>query len=226
MKIRFNDLVLYEDNHLLVTFKPAGILSQKDKSKDLSMVDYAKEYLKEKYNKPGDAYVGLVHRLDRMTEGVLVLTKTSKAAARLSEDMKNGLWEKTYLALVHGLIEQDGRLTDYVEHIDDSKKMRVSKVGVGQIAKLNYQVLGNFKKTTLLKINLETGRHHQIRVQMSHFNHPVVGDNLYGKKEHIDLMLACMKIKFKHPTLDQMLEIEANPRSSKWNKYLKGDQSQ
>ena len=222
MKIRFSDLVLYEDNHLLVTFKPAGVLSQKDKSKDLSMVDYAKEYLKEKYQKPGDAYVGLVHRLDRMTEGVLVLTKTSKAAARLSEDIKNNLWDKTYLCLVHGELTDDGRLTDYVEHIDSSKKMQICKVGTGQIAKLRYEILGKFKKTTLLKVKLETGRHHQIRVQMANFNHPIVGDHLYGKKEHCDLMLACTKISFKHPTLDKIVEFEAQPRSAKWNKYLKG----
>ena len=227
MRINFADLVLYEDNHLLVVFKPSGILSQLDNSKDECMVDLAKNYLKEKYQKPGNVYVGLVHRLDRMTEGVLVLTKTSKAASRLSEDIRFGKWEKTYLCLVEGIINADGRLTDYLTKIEDTKKMKVLPIkesANGQLAKLSYQVVKKFDNETLLKVYLETGRHHQIRVQMANFKHPLVGDLLYGNsKIKKDLFLACIKIKFKHPTLDKMIEIEALPRSAKWNKYLKGD---
>ena len=118
MKVHFEDLILYEDNHLLVINKPAGLLSQADHTKDVDVTILAKDYLKNKYNKPGNVYVGLVHRLDRMTEGVLVLTKTSKAASRLSEDIKNHEWDKTYLALVHGRVAKGTKLTDWLVNDD------------------------------------------------------------------------------------------------------------
>ncbi len=223
MRVNFSDLVLYEDNHLLVIFKPSNVICQDDISKDESIVTMAKKYLKDKYQKPGNVYVGLVHRLDRMTEGVLVLAKTSKAASRLSDDIRNGQWEKHYLALVNGIINVDGRLTDYVDKINDTKKMMIVPAGHGQLAKLSYQVIKTFKAETLLKVNLETGRHHQIRVQFAGFKHPLVGDTLYGNpKVHKDLYLACIKISFKHPTTDKLIEISSLPRSTKWHKYLEG----
>ena len=221
MKIDFNNLVLYEDNHLLVINKPANVLSQEDNTKDQDIVNLAKHYLRVKYDKPGNVYVGLVHRLDRMTEGVMVLAKTSKAASRLSDDIRNNNWHKQYIAVVHGKINNDSRLTDYVEHIDNTKKMRVVKPGNGQKAELEYKVLGYFENHTVLLINLITGRHHQIRIQFSNFGHPLVGDNLYGNpKERIDLMLSCYSIRFKHPTQEQDIEIIDLPRSKKWKKIL------
>ena len=221
MKIDFNDIVLYEDNHLLVINKPANVLSQEDNTKDPDIINLGKAYLKIKYNKPGNVYLGLVHRLDRMTEGVMVLAKTSKAASRLSESIRNGFLTKQYIALVHGTIEKDSRLTDYLEHIDNTKKMKVVGPGKGQKAVLEYKVLGHVKDNTLVLFNLITGRHHQIRVQFANFKHPLVGDSLYGnKKERIDLMLSCYMIKFKHPTLDKEIEIVDLPRSKKWKKIL------
>jgi len=222
MSINFENLILYEDNHLLVVHKPAKLLSQKDNTKDIDVVSLTKDYLISKYQKRGDAYVGLVHRLDRMTEGVMVLTKTSKAASRLSNDIVNNNWHKTYLCLVEGIIEKDSRLLDYLDHDSNTKKMKIVKVGTGQKAELEYSVVAHFKDKTLLKVNLITGRHHQIRVQMANFKHPIVGDSLYGvnKFKH-DLMLACIEIRFKHPTLDKVIDIKSLPKSKKWKKYLK-----
>lgn len=221
MKINFEELILYEDNHLLVINKPANCLSQEDNTKDPDIVNLAKEYLKVKYNKPGNVYIGLVHRLDRMTEGVMVLTKTSKAASRLSDDIRKGKWKKEYIAVVHGKIDKDSRLTNYVDHIENTKKMKIVKPGMGQKAELEYKVLGYDKDNTILLINLLTGRHHQIRVQFAAFNHPLVGDTLYGNsKERIDLMLSCYSITFKHPTQEQEVCIKTLPSSKKWKKLL------
>ena len=221
MKIDFNSIVLYEDNHLLIINKPANLLSQEDNTKDIDVVNLAKNYLKVKYDKPGNVYVGLVHRLDRMTEGVMVLAKTSKSASRLSDDIRNNNWHKQYLAVVHGKVNDDSRLTDYLEHVENTKKMKIVKPGSGQKAELEYKVLGYFDNKTVLLINLITGRHHQIRVQFSNFGHPLVGDTLYGNsKEKCDLMLACYSISFKHPTQDHILNIKTLPKSKKWKKIL------
>ncbi|MBR2891678.1 MAG: RluA family pseudouridine synthase [Bacilli bacterium] len=221
MKIDFSKLVLFEDNHLLVINKPANILSQEDNTKDLDVVNLAKNYLKVKYEKPGNVYVGLVHRLDRMTEGVMVLAKTSKCASRLSVDIRNNNWSKMYIAVVHGIIEKNSRLTDYLDHIDNSKKMKVVKPGSGQKAELEYSVLGHYDGKTILLIKLITGRHHQIRVQFSNYGYPLVGDTLYGNpKERCDLMLSCYSISFKHPTLNETVTFKDLPRGKKWKKIL------
>ena len=224
MKYNFYEYLIYEDNHLLIINKPANLLSQADNTKDPDVVNLAKDYLKFQYNKPGNVYVGLVHRLDRMTEGVLVLAKTSKAASRLSDAIKANEWHKSYIALVHGHIDKGTKLTNYLDHVDDTKKMQVVKPGNGQKAELIFDVLGYVGDNTVIKINLLTGRHHQIRVQLAAFGHPLVGDTLYGNpKEKIDLMLCCISITFKHPTLDKYLEINCLPKSKKWSNILKED---
>lgn len=221
MKYVFENYILYEDNHLLIINKPANLLSQADNTKDDDCVNLAKEYLKYKYNKPGNVYVGLVHRLDRMTEGVLVLTKTSKAAARLSEEIKNNEWHKEYIAVVKGHIDQGTKLTNWVDHIDDTKKMQVVKVGTGQKAELIFDVLGYVGDNTVIKVNLLTGRHHQIRLQLANYGHPLIGDTLYGNiKDRTDLMLACVNISFKHPTQDVVMNVKCLPKSKKWQKII------
>ena len=222
MKVNFENLIIFEDNHLLVINKPAGLLSQADRTKDVDVTILAKEYLKQKYDKPGNVYLGLVHRLDRMTEGILVLAKTSKCASRLSEAIKNHEWDKTYLAVVHGKIEKDQKLTDWLVNDVATKKVSITKAGTGQKCELWFEVLEQIGDTTLIKVHLLTGRHHQIRAQLAHFGYPLVGDCLYGNpKERGDLMLACTKISFKHPTKDEMVSFECQPKSSKWKKYLK-----
>lgn len=222
MKVDFESLIIYEDNHLLVINKPAGLLSQADHTKDVDVTVLAKAYLKDKYVKEGNVYLGLVHRLDRMTEGILVLAKTSKCASRLSEAIKEHQWDKTYLAVVHGKIEQGQKLTDWLLNEEANKKVAVVKAGTGQKCELWFEVLAIFNDKTLIKVHLLTGRHHQIRVQLAHFGHPLVGDCLYGNpKERGDLMLACTNISFKHPTKDEMVNLSCLPKSSKWKKYLK-----
>lgn len=220
MKFNYSEIVLYEDNHILVVHKPANLLSQADNTKDIDLVTLTKAYLKIKYNKPNNVYVGLVHRLDRMTEGVMVLAKTSKAASRLSDDIRENKIYKKYLALTYGVITKNSRLTDYVRHIDNTKKMEVCKPGTGQLAELSYEVVNTYKDKTLVHINLITGRHHQIRVQFSKFGHPLVGDLLYGPNKKCDLMLSCCELKFTHPTLKTEMTFKSLPRSKKWEKLI------
>ena len=165
--------IIYEDNHLLVVEKPQNVLVQADNTNDLDLLTSLKKYIKEKYNKPGEVYLGLVHRLDRPTGGIMVFAKTSKAAKRLSEDIKNDKFHKEYLAIVHGILkEKEGTLENYLLR-DDNKKTIVTTKEKGKIAILSYKVLESKNNLTLVKINLKTGRHHQIRVQFSNINHPL-----------------------------------------------------
>ena len=206
--------VVYEDNHIIVVIKPKGIPSQKDKTGDKDMLTYVKEYIKEKYNKPNEVYLGLVHRLDRMTEGLMVFGRTSKGASRLSNCIREGNFKKEYLAVVEGKLEKDGVLEDYL--LKDEKN-NVSKVvdknnKKAKYAKLEYKVLGYTKDEnyTYVKIKLYTGRTHQIRVQFSNIAHPLFGDVKYGGKKG-DLALVAYKLKFIHPTKDEICEFEYIP---------------
>lgn len=219
MKYNFSEMILYEDNHLLVVHKPTNLLSQADNTKDLDLVTLAKSFLKIKYNKPGNVYVGLVHRLDRMTEGVLVLAKTSKAAARLSEQIRNQEWVKQYVAVVYGKTGNTTKLTNYLKHLDDSKKMTESKLGEGQKAELYFNTIDSNDKYSIVDVKLITGRHHQIRVQFSLFGHPLVGDVLYGYSTKHDLMLCCYKLTIKHPISNEILTFVTKPKNKNWVKY-------
>lgn len=211
--------VVYEDNHVIVVIKPAGIPSQADKSNDLDMLTLVKEYLKEKYNKPGNVYVGLVHRLDRMTSGLMVFAKTSKGASRLSNSIREGDFKKEYLAVITGRLEGSGELQNYLfkdERTNTSSVVNETKKNA-KLAKLDYKVLGNTvykdKVYTYVRIKLHTGRHHQIRVQFSHINHPLYGDVKYGGIKG-DLALVACSLKFIHPTKDEMMEFEFMPEKN------------
>ena len=220
MKYNFSEMVLYEDNHLLVVHKPTNMLSQEDNTKDLDLVNFAKSYLKIKYNKPGNVYVGLVHRLDRMTEGIIVLAKTSKAASRLSEQIRNQEWIKEYYAVVTGEVSNVTKLTHYLKHIENTKKMEQTKPGDGQKAELNFEVISKNQKYSVVDVKLITGRHHQIRVQFSLFGHPLIGDMLYGTGKKHDLMLCCHRLTIKHPTTNEIMTFETKPKNKNWTKYL------
>jgi len=217
MRINMKDLkVIYEDNHLIVVIKPAGVPSQADKTGDTDMLTLVKAYIKEKYNKPGEVYLGLVHRLDRMTEGIMVFARTSKGASRLSEAIRNGDFKKEYIAAVQGKLEGNGHLQNYLfkdERTNTSFVVEESKK-TAKIASLDYNVLGytNFKGKdyTYVKIKLHTGRHHQIRVQMSHIGHPLYGDVKYGGVKGELALFAC-NLKFIHPTKDDIMEFNAMP---------------
>ena len=202
--------VLYEDNHIIVVVKPPNILSQADNTNDLDMLTIIKKYLKEKYNKPGNVYLGLVHRLDRPVSGVMVFAKTSKAASRLSDQVRTHTFKKTYLAVVNGILKKDSdELVDYiVKQNDNSSKISVKEEG--KIAKLRYQVLErNYDENlTLVKVYLETGRHHQIRVQMANIGHVLYGDQRYGKQDKNQIALFSNSLEFVHPVKKETLKIE------------------
>lgn len=200
--------IIYEDNHLIVVEKPINIPTQEDNTKDKDLLTILKEYIKEKYNKPGNVYLGLVHRLDRPVGGIMVFARTSKAASRLSEQVRNKTFKKTYNAVVIGNIENTGKLKDYL--LKDEKRNIVKVDEKGKEAILNFKKL-NFKDNmSLVEINLETGRSHQIRVQMSHHGYPLFGDQKYNKTSKVgeQIALFAKKIEFVHPTTNELLTFE------------------
>lgn len=207
--------ILYEDNHIIVCYKPKGILSQADGSDKQDMLTLIKAYIKEKYNKPGDVYIGLVHRLDLNTSGVMVFARTSKAASRLSEQIRNNEFKKEYLALVEGVLtnKNDIELISYIKKDEGLKKSFINPNG--QKSVLEYRVLTNSKindkEVSLVNIKLHTGRFHQIRCQMSSINHTLYGDKKYGSKINIDPLLFPLyayKLIFTHPTLKTEMVFE------------------
>ena len=210
--------VLYEENHIIVVIKPYNIPSQSDKTNDIDMLSLVKEYIKEKYQKPGNVYVGLVHRLDRPVGGIMVFAKTSKAASRLSESIRNKSFSKTYLAVVNGKFEkQNGILENYLwkdEALNMSKVVSKDKKGA-KLARLTYEVLAEKNDLSLVKINLETGRHHQIRVQFSNAGHSLYGDQKYGKDSMgKQIALWAYRLEFKHPVKDEIMKFEALPEKN------------
>lgn len=200
--------IIYEDNHLLVVEKPINIPTQEDNTKDKDLLTILKEYIKEKYNKPGNVYLGLVHRLDRPVGGIMVFARTSKAASRLSEQVRNKIFKKTYNAVVIGNINKEGKLKDYL--LKDEKKNIVKVDKNGKEAILNFKKLDFKNNMSLVEINLETGRSHQIRVQMSHYGYPLFGDQKYNKtsKTGEQIALFAKKIEFIHPTTNELLTFE------------------
>lgn len=217
--------ILYEDNHVIVVLKPQNVPSQADESGDKDMLTMVKEYIKEKYNKPGNVYVGLVHRLDRPTGGVMVFAKTSKAAARLTEQFKNKEAEKTYFAVVCGILKaKQTKLVNYL--LKDEKNNIVKVVPMATTgakrAELDYTVLEEKDGFSLLKVKLETGRGHQIRVQLSTIGNPIYGDQKYGKDmPKANLNLFAVELKFKHPTTGDTMVFRAYPPENlkAWNLF-------
>ena len=214
-----NIKILYEDNHLLVVIKPINILSQSDITENPDMLSILKEYIKKKYNKPGNVYLGLVHRLDKPTGGIMVFARTSKAARRLSEQIKNKTFKKTYLAVVHGNIKDKDTFIDYLEKIDT--KSYITTKDKGKYAELNYNKLDYNKKEdlSLVKINLKTGRNHQIRLQFSSRNYPLYGDNKYGNDSNKNLGLYAYKLEFIHPTTKEKLTFTNYPDYNPFTKF-------
>lgn len=210
--------VLYEDNQIIVVEKEPNIPSQQDKTGDIDMLTLVKNYVKEKYNKKGEAYIGLVHRLDRPVGGVMVFARTSKSASRLSEQVRNKTLKKTYIAVVDGKIEnKEGILEDYLykdERNNISKVVNKEKKN-SKLAKLEYEVLEYIEKTDLtkVKINLFTGRHHQIRVQFANFGHSLFGDQKYGTRgKGKQIRLWAFRLELEHPTTKENMIFESEPK--------------
>ncbi len=221
-------IILYEDNHIIVCYKEKGILSQADNTQSLDMLTILKSYIKEKYQKPGNVYLGLVHRLDRNTDGVMIFAKTSKAASRLSLDIKNNNFHKSYLAIVEGNLSGKKTLKDMLYYDEKNKKAYIKNTKDSKEAILEYEVLASKNNMSLLKINLKTGRHHQIRCQLSNVGHPIVGDIKYGS--HIQMgnsyLLTAYELTFMHPTKKQKMTFKYLPNDKyfddfKTNRLLK-----
>lgn len=231
VKIEKNEInlkVIYEDNHIIVVEKPANIPSQGDKTGDLDMLTIIKAYLKEKYNKPGNVYLGLVHRLDRPVGGVMVFAKTSKAAARLSEQVREKVFKKKYLVIVNGKFEEKkGTLKDYLLKNERLNKSRVVEEGTknSKYAELDYEVLKYDKEQnlSLLKIDLHTGRHHQIRVQLSSRDHSIYGDAKYnGRGSARQLYLWAYELTIQNVISKEEMTFTSIPEKEKAWKILEG----
>lgn len=211
--------ILYEDNHIIVAEKPPNIPSQSDKTEDEDMLTIIKQYIKEKYNKTGNVYLGLVHRLDRPVGGVMIFAKTSKAASRLSEQVRNKTFKKEYLAIVDGKIDQQkGILEDYLLKNQANNISKVVKENTknAKYAKLEYEVLKYNEEInlSLLKILLHTGRHHQIRVQLSHFGHSICGDQKYGTRGRgKQIALWAYQLTIEHPITKEKMSFRDLPET-------------
>ena len=216
--------ILYEDNHIIVAVKPSGVLSQSDGSNAPDMLTILKAYIKEKYQKPGDVYLGLVHRLDRPVSGVMVFARTSKAASRLSEQIRQRKVDKIYRCVVDGILEGEGRLENYISKDEARNIVTVSdteKPGY-KASYLDYRALASKDGLTLAEVRLGTGRSHQIRAQMAQSGHPLIGDRKYGKSDDRtkDIALEAYKLSFEHPVKREFITFEAPvPSGFPWNLF-------
>ena len=209
--------IIYEDNHIIVVEKPYNMLSQSDNTKDLDLQTVLKMYIKEKYHKPGNVYIGLIHRLDRPTGGLMVFARTSKSASRLSEEIRNKNFKKSYLAVINGKTKEKDTLEDYLE-----KQGNISVISTkekGKYAKLCYELIAYKDNLSLVKINLETGRNHQIRLQFKSRNMPLYGDNKYNNEKNKNLGLYAYKLEFTHPTKKERMVFINYPTYSPFNKF-------
>jgi 23S rRNA pseudouridine1911/1915/1917 synthase len=206
--------VLYLDNHLLGLYKPAGLLVQGDETGEVSLLELGKLWLKEHFQKPGLVYLGMVHRLDRPVGGVVLFARTSKAAGRLSSQFREGSVQKRYLAVVEGIPkERSGRLVHYIERGERVSSRILSRpTANAQEARLIYRVLDVSGDLSLIEVVLETGRKHQIRLQMAHIGHPVLGDLRYGASAPMpqkQIALFAIELNVAHPTKGVPVSIQS-----------------
>ena len=218
--------VLYEDNQVIVVIKPQNIPTMSDESKDEDMLSLVKEYVKEKYNKEGNVFIGLVHRLDRPTGGVMVFARNSKSAKRLSEQFQTHSVEKVYYAITNGVVKtRFSKLTNYLKKDEKENIVKIvpmSENGAKK-AELVYNVLEDNGKESLLEVKILTGRSHQIRLQLANIGHSLVGDVKYGKEKGrtSNLGLWAGKLAFDHPTTKERMVFIACPDETiaPWNKF-------
>lgn len=210
--------ILYEDNHIIVCVKPVGVLSQEDHTKDPDMLSILKEYIKAKYKKEGNVFLGLVMRLDRMTSGVMVFARTSKAASRISEQIRNGEVLKKYVAVVQGKVNEHGTLKDYLIKDEKLIKSFVTTKELGKLAVLDYKLVGYKDNLSVVDVLLHTGRHHQIRVQFSNMGNPLYGDKLYGGIGDNHMHLHAYYLSFIHPVTKEPMKFKCLPKGNLWEK--------
>ncbi len=232
-----NIKVLYEDNHIIAVVKPAGVLTQGDSSGEKCLMDMVKDYLKERYKKPGNVFLGLVHRLDKPVSGIVLFGKTSKGASRLSEQFRNHTIQKTYYAIVVGKPKESrGVITEKINKIsffaegftnksDEELLQEIKKATKTRTAELSYEIVKSNDKYSLLKILPKTGRFHQIRVQMAEMGCPVLGDAKYGKqkmpewKDDKSIALCATGILFKSATVEKDIKLEI-PLPEMWQELI------
>lgn len=218
--------ILYEDNHLLIINKKPGEIVQGDKTGDVSLIDILKVYIKEKYNKPGDVFLGLVHRIDRPVSGALIFAKTSKALTRMTQMVKSREFEKTYLAITEQKPPMDEQhLTHFLRKNEASNKSFVVSPGSANSkqADLTYKYIASGKTLHLLEVDLHTGRHHQIRVQLATIGLIIRGDVKYGaRRSNKDgsICLHAYRIRFAHPVGGKLVEVTAPlPDTPEWRSF-------
>lgn len=223
--LNFDINIIYEDNHIIVVEKSPGILVQGDSTKRITLLEIAKKYIKEKYKKPGNVFLGIVHRLDRLTSGIVVFARTSKSAKRLSESFRKHEVKKFYLAICEGKIEkEEGILRNWVYWDKEKHKTQVFNniKPNSKEASTYYKVLYKDKNLSLVILSPETGRKHQLRAQLSHIGYPILGDKKYGSKRNFFkdyIALHCFELKFEHPIKREIMEFKMNPPSF-WNKFF------
>ena len=222
-----DERILYEDNHLIVVNKWPSEIIQEDKTGDLPLNESVKQYIKKKYNKPGDVYLGIVHRIDRPVSGAVVFGRTTKAVKRLNELVKTRQIRKTYWAVVKNKpAETEGTLTNFLLKNEKKNKSFVyeKEINYSKEAILSYRLIAKSKDYNLLEIDLKTGRHHQIRAQLAHIGCPIKGDIKYGfprTNADASIHLHARKIEFIHPVRKKLLEVAANPPDDPlWNYFL------
>lgn len=218
--------VVYEDNHIIIVNKESGEIVQGDKSGDQPLSEFVKAYIKQKYNKPGNVFLGVTHRLDRPVSGLVVFARTSKALARLNDMFRNGDIHKTYWAITQNCPEpSEGTLTHWITRNTQQNKSYAHdrEVPNSKQAILNYRLIGKTDNYHLLEIQLMTGRHHQIRCQLSHIGSPIKGDLKYGaKRSNPDgsISLHARRIEFVHPVTKETINVEAPlPTLPPWNAF-------
>jgi 23S rRNA pseudouridine1911/1915/1917 synthase len=212
--------IVHEDNHVLVVNKPAGLITQGAAAGTPSVVTQAKQYLKNRYHKPGNVYLGVVSRLDQATSGLVVLARTSKAADRLTKQLQTGAVEKRYWALVERPpTPAAGELTHWVAKNDRQQRMTIvpPHTPAAQEARLAYRTLGHERRGWLVEVQLLTGRKHQIRLQLATIGCPILGDHKYGSQAPFDapaIALCCVHLAFDHPTTRERLQFAIRPPAS------------
>ncbi len=218
--------VIYEDNHIIIVNKTSSEIVQGDKTGDTPLSEIVKQYLKEKYNKPGNVFIGVVHRLDRPVSGIVLFAKTSKALPRLNEMFKNGEVKKTYWAIVKNCpAEPEGELVHYLLRNEKQNKSYAydKEVKDSKKAILDYKLIGRSQNYYLLEVNLQTGRHHQIRCQLAKIGCPIKGDLKYGSpRSNPDgsICLHSRRVSFIHPVSKELIELEAPvPEGNLWNGF-------
>ena len=203
--------VLYVDNHLLAIYKPSGLLVQGDRTGDACLLDLAKQWIKERYGKPGKVFLAMVHRLDRPVAGVVLFARTSKAAGRLSRQFRERTVNKSYQAVVQGMVKKaSGRLINHIERRGRLSRVVAAPTPESQEARLRYRRLKQDGATSQLQVTLETGRRHQIRIQLAHLGHPILGDLRYGAAEPLvqkQIALLARHLSVDHPTRGSRLHL-------------------